>query len=49
MSSYLAGSFGAVPKVSEGQVGRRLLRAQETVSLGPDPADDDVRTGTEGL
>ena len=29
MTSYLAGSFGAVPKVSEGQVGRRLLRADE--------------------
>ncbi|MFI5572276.1 ATP/GTP-binding protein [Streptomyces sp. NPDC051740] len=26
MSSYLAGSFGAVPKVSEGQAGRRPLR-----------------------
>lgn len=30
MTSYLAGSFGAVPKVSEGQVGRRLLRADES-------------------
>jgi predicted ATPase len=29
MTSYLAGSFGAVPKVSEGQIGRRLLRADE--------------------
>ncbi|MGW7506780.1 AAA family ATPase [Streptomyces massasporeus] len=29
MTSYLAGSFGAVPRVSEGQVGRRLLRADE--------------------
>lgn len=31
MSSYLAGSFGGVPKVSEGQVGRRLLRTDATV------------------
>ncbi|WP_369036538.1 AAA family ATPase [Streptomyces adonidis] len=30
MTSYLAGSFGAVPKVSEGQIGRRLLRADES-------------------
>ncbi|MFJ9715818.1 ATP/GTP-binding protein [Streptomyces sp. NPDC101213] len=49
MSSYLAGSFGAVPKVSEGQVGRRLLRTQETVVPGADPVDGGVRTGTEGL
>jgi hypothetical protein len=33
MASYLAGSFGAVPKVSEGQVGRRLLRTDETVRM----------------
>jgi hypothetical protein len=30
MTSYLAGSFGAVPKVSEGQIGRRLLRVDES-------------------
>lgn len=29
MASYLAGSFGAVPKVSEGQIGRRLLRTDD--------------------
>ncbi|GAA4908460.1 ATP/GTP-binding protein [Streptomyces coeruleoprunus] len=33
MASYLAGSFGAVPKVSEGQVGRRLLRTDETARM----------------
>lgn len=30
MTSYLAGSFGAVPRVSEGQIGRRLLRTDAT-------------------
>ncbi|MFD7169222.1 AAA family ATPase [Streptomyces violascens] len=32
MDSYLAGSFGAVPRVTEGQIGRRVLsaRARET-------------------
>ncbi|MFE9253421.1 ATP/GTP-binding protein [Streptomyces sp. NPDC007088] len=33
MISYLAGTFGGVPKVSEGQVGRRLLRADETARM----------------
>ncbi|WP_030542646.1 ATP/GTP-binding protein [Streptomyces albus] len=28
--SYLAGAFGAVPRVSEGQIGRRLLMTRET-------------------
>lgn len=28
MDSYLAGSFGAVPRVTEGQIGRRVLRAR---------------------
>ncbi|WP_329166769.1 hypothetical protein OG709_16885 [Streptomyces sp. NBC_01267] len=37
MASYLAGSFGAVPKVSEGQIGRRLLRTDE---LARTEADD---------
>jgi hypothetical protein len=38
MVSYLAGSFGAVPKVSEGQIGRRLLRT-----------DDEARAEAEGV
>lgn len=33
MASYLAGSFGAVPKVSEGQIGRRLLRTDDTARM----------------
>ncbi|MEU9388844.1 AAA family ATPase [Streptomyces sp. NPDC048324] len=33
MASYLAGSFGAVPKVSEGQIGRRLLRADDIARM----------------
>ncbi len=33
MASYLAGSFGAVPKVSEGQIGRRLLRTDDTALM----------------
>jgi hypothetical protein len=40
MAAYLAGSFGAVPKVSEGQVGRRLLRTDERARV--------ERTGAEG-
>jgi hypothetical protein len=33
MASYLAGSFGAVPKVSEGQIGRRLLRTDDVARM----------------
>ncbi|MFJ6568932.1 ATP/GTP-binding protein [Streptomyces sp. NPDC091292] len=33
MLSYLAGSYGAVPKVSEGQIGRRLLRTDEAARM----------------
>ncbi|MEX3100543.1 MULTISPECIES: ATP/GTP-binding protein [unclassified Streptomyces] len=33
MTSYLAGSFGAVPKVSEGQIGRRLLRTDDIARM----------------
>lgn len=33
MASYLAGAFGGVPKVSEGQVGRQLLQTDETAEL----------------
>ncbi|MEU8906402.1 AAA family ATPase [Streptomyces mirabilis] len=33
MASYLAGTFGAVPKVSEGQIGRRLLRTDDTARM----------------
>ncbi|MEU9485454.1 ATP-binding protein [Streptomyces decoyicus] len=33
MASYLAGAFGGVPKVSEGQVGRQLLQTNETAEL----------------
>ncbi|MGW2518083.1 AAA family ATPase [Streptomyces sp. NPDC001617] len=33
MVSYLAGSFGAVPKVSEGQIGRRLLRTDDIARM----------------
>ncbi|MEN8649531.1 ATP-binding protein [Streptomyces sp. 21So2-11] len=33
MASYLAGSFGAVPKVSEGQIGRRLLRTDDLARM----------------
>jgi predicted ATPase len=33
MTSYLAGSFGAVPKVSEGQIGRRLARTDEIARM----------------
>lgn len=29
MTSHLAGSFGAVPKVSEGQIGRRRPRTDD--------------------
>ncbi|MFD0072960.1 ATP/GTP-binding protein [Streptomyces sp. NPDC127166] len=34
MASYLAGTFGAVPRVSEGQIGRRLLRTDELARTG---------------
>ncbi|MEV0274773.1 ATP-binding protein [Streptomyces sp. NPDC050610] len=41
MTSYLAGSFGGVPKVPEGQVGLHLLRtdetAYETMAAEPEP------------
>lgn len=33
MASYLAGSFGAVPKVSEGQIGRRLVRTDDLARM----------------
>ncbi|WP_326694506.1 AAA family ATPase [Streptomyces sp. NBC_01766] len=33
MASYLAGSFGAVPKVSEGQIGRRLMRTDDLARM----------------
>jgi AAA domain, putative AbiEii toxin, Type IV TA system len=33
MASYLAGSFGAVPKVSEGQVGRQLMQTDVTADM----------------
>ncbi|GCD44652.1 AAA family ATPase [Streptomyces paromomycinus] len=33
MASYLAGTFGAVPRVSEGQIGRRLLRTNDMVRM----------------
>jgi hypothetical protein len=33
MVSYLAGSFGAVPRVSEGQIGRRLLRTDDIARM----------------
>ncbi|GAA0350406.1 AAA family ATPase [Streptomyces blastmyceticus] len=33
MSSYLAGSFGGVPRVSEGQVGRRLLETDTSAQM----------------
>ncbi|OON74887.1 AAA family ATPase [Streptomyces tsukubensis] len=38
MTSYLAGAFGAVPKVSEGQVGRRLLRVDEAARMETEEA-----------
>ncbi|MEI7034267.1 hypothetical protein [Streptomyces pratensis] len=31
--SYLAGSFGAVPNVSEGQIGRRLVRTDDMADM----------------
>lgn len=33
MASYLAGSFGAVPRVSEGQIGRRLVRTDDLARM----------------
>ncbi|MFD4830290.1 ATP/GTP-binding protein [Streptomyces uncialis] len=33
MASYLAGAFGAVPKMSEGQIGRRLVRTDEITRM----------------
>ncbi|MFD8112393.1 AAA family ATPase [Streptomyces microflavus] len=33
MASYLAGSFGAVPKVSEGQIGRRLVWTDDLAQI----------------
>ncbi|CAM5375970.1 ATP-binding protein OS=Streptomyces rimosus subsp. rimosus (strain ATCC / DSM 40260 / JCM 4667/ NRRL 2234) OX=1265868 GN=SRIM_019990 PE=4 SV=1 [Streptomyces rimosus subsp. rimosus] len=33
MASYLAGTFGAVPRVSEGQIGRRLLRTNDMARM----------------
>ncbi|KNE82985.1 ATP-binding protein [Streptomyces xinghaiensis] len=33
MTSYLAGSFGGVPKISEGQIGRRLLQTDASAEM----------------
>ncbi|TKA11283.1 AAA family ATPase [Actinacidiphila oryziradicis] len=33
MTSYLAGSFGGVPKISEGQIGRRLLQTDTSAEM----------------
>ena len=43
MASYLAGSFGAVPKVSEGQIGRRLLRTDELVRMEAEMSDGEAK------
>ncbi|MFE7115402.1 ATP/GTP-binding protein [Streptomyces sp. NPDC057654] len=41
MTSYLAGSFGGVPKVPEGQVGLHLLRTDETAyEAAYEPTDE---------
>jgi len=43
MTSYLAGSYGGVPRMTEGQIGRRLLRT----STSGHPDDDGTDTDTE--
>ncbi|HCA87941.1 MAG TPA: hypothetical protein DEQ61_22240 [Streptomyces sp.] len=38
MTSYLAGSFGGVPRISEGQIGRRLMQTDTSAEMGTEEA-----------